>query len=204
MSHTLPALPYAYDALEPHIDAKTMEIHHSRHHQTYVTNLNAALADLPELAALPLEALLVRIDSLPAQVQGAVRNHGGGHANHSLFWQVMSPQGGGEPAGELAAAIERDLGGLEAFKQAFTQAALSRFGSGWTWLVVDGRGKLQVVSSANQDSPLMEGLTPILGLDVWEHAYYLKYQNKRPDYIAAFYNVIDWDEVARRYVVALA
>lgn len=204
MSHTLPALPYAYDALEPHIDAKTMEIHHSRHHQTYVTNLNAALADLPELAALPLEALLARIDSLPAQVQGAVRNHGGGHANHSLFWQVMSPQGGSEPGGELAAAIERDLGGLEAFKQAFTQAALSRFGSGWAWLVVDGRGKLQVVSSANQDSPLMEGLTPILGLDVWEHAYYLKYQNKRPDYIAAFYNVIDWDEVARRYVAALA
>lgn len=204
MSHTLPALPYAYDALEPHIDAKTMEIHHSRHHQTYVTNLNAALADLPELAALPLEALLARIDSLPAQVQGAVRNHGGGHANHSLFWQVMSPQGGGEPDGELAAAIERDLGGLEAFKQAFTQAALSRFGSGWAWLVVDGRGKLQVVSSANRDSPLMEGLTPILGLDVWEHAYYLKYQNKRPDYIAAFYNVIDWDEVARRYVAALA
>ena len=204
MSHTLPALPYAYDALEPHIDAKTMEIHHSRHHQTYISNLNAVLADLPELAALPLEALLARIDSLPAQVQGAVRNHGGGHANHSLFWQVMSPQGGGEPGGELAAAIERDLGGLEAFKQAFTQAALSRFGSGWAWLVVDGRGKLQVVSSANQDSPLMEGLTPILGLDVWEHAYYLKYQNKRPDYIAAFYNVIDWDEVARRYVAALA
>lgn len=204
MSHTLPALPYAYDALEPHIDAKTMEIHHSRHHQTYINNLNAALADLPELVALPLEALLARIDSLPAQVQGAVRNHGGGHANHSLFWQVMSPQGGGEPDGELAAAILRDLGGLEAFRQAFTQAALSRFGSGWAWLVVDGRGKLQVVSSANQDSPLMEGLTPILGLDVWEHAYYLKYQNKRPDYIAAFYNVIDWDEVARRYVAALA
>lgn len=204
MSHTLPALPYAYDALEPNIDAKTMEIHHSRHHQTYISNLNAALADLPELAALPLEALLARIDSLPAQVQGAVRNHGGGHANHSLFWQVMSPAGGGEPGGELAAAILRDLGGLEAFKQAFTQAALSRFGSGWAWLVVDGRGKLQVVSSANQDSPLMEGLTPILGLDVWEHAYYLKYQNKRPDYIAAFYNVIDWDEVARRYVAALA
>lgn len=204
MSHTLPALAYAYDALEPHIDALTMEIHHSRHHQTYINNLNAALADLPELAALPLEALLARIDSLPAQVQGAVRNHGGGHANHSLFWQVMSPQGGGEPDGELAAAIERDLGGLESFRQAFTQAALSRFGSGWAWLVVDGRGKLQVVSSANQDSPLMEGLTPILGLDVWEHAYYLKYQNKRPDYIAAFYNVIDWDEVARRYVAALA
>ncbi|MCS3767713.1 Fe-Mn family superoxide dismutase [Aeromonas hydrophila] len=204
MSHTLPALAYAYDALEPHIDALTMEIHHSRHHQTYINNLNAALADLPELAALPVEELLARFDSLPAKVQGAVRNHGGGHANHSLFWQVMSPQGGGEPGGELAAAILRDLGGLEAFKQAFTQAALSRFGSGWAWLVVDQGGKLQVVSSANQDSPLQDGLVPILGLDVWEHAYYLKYQNKRPDYIAAFYKVIDWGEVARRYVAALA
>ncbi|MFG0875361.1 superoxide dismutase [Aeromonas media] len=204
MSHTLPALAYAYDALEPHIDALTMEIHHRRHHQTYITNLNAALVELPELAALPVDELLARFDSLPVSVQGAVRNHGGGHANHSLFWQVMSPRGGGEPGGELAAAIERDLGGLEAFKQAFTQAALSRFGSGWAWLVVDQSGKLQVVSSANQDSPLMEGLVPILGLDVWEHAYYLKYQNKRPDYIAAFYKVIDWDEVARRYVAALA
>ena len=204
MSHTLPALAYAYDALEPHIDALTMEIHHSRHHQTYITNLNAALVELPELAALPVDELLARFDSLPVSVQGAVRNHGGGHANHSLFWQVMSPQGGGEPGGELAEAITRDLGGLDAFKQAFTQAALSRFGSGWAWLVVDQSGKLQVVSSANQDSPLMEGLVPILGLDVWEHAYYLKYQNKRPDYIAAFYKVIDWDEVARRYVAALA
>ena len=204
MSHTLPALGYAYDALEPHIDALTMEIHHSRHHQTYITNLNAALAELPELAALPVDELLARFDSLPVSVQGAVRNHGGGHANHSLFWQVMSPQGGGEPGGELAEAIERDLGGLEAFKQAFTQAALSRFGSGWAWLVVDQSGKLQVVSSANQDSPLMEGLVPILGLDVWEHAYYLKYQNKRPDYIAAFYKVIDWTEVARCYRQAQA
>ncbi|WP_429128824.1 superoxide dismutase [Aeromonas media] len=204
MSHTLPALGYAYDALEPHIDALTMEIHHSRHHQTYITNLNAALVELPELAALPVDELLARFDSLPVSVQGAVRNHGGGHANHSLFWQVMSPRGGGEPGGELAAAIERDLGGLEAFKQAFTQAALSRFGSGWAWLVVDQSGKLQVLSSANQDSPLMEGLVPVLGLDVWEHAYYLKYQNKRPDYIAAFYKVIDWSEVARRYVAALA
>ena len=204
MSHTLPALAYAYDALEPHIDALTMEIHHSRHHQTYITNLNAALAELPELAALPVDELLARFDSLPVSVQGAVRNHGGGHANHSLFWQVMSPQGGGEPGGELAEAITRDLGGLDAFKQAFTQAALSRFGSGWAWLVVDQSGKLQVVSSANQDSPLMEGLVPILGLDVWEHAYYLKYQNKRPDYIAAFYKVIDWAEVARRYRQALA
>lgn len=204
MSHTLPALAYGYDALEPHIDALTMEIHHSRHHQTYITNLNAALADLPELAALTVEALLTRFDSLPVNVQGAVRNHGGGHANHSLFWQVMSPHGGGEPSGELAEAINRDLGGLEVFRQAFTQAALSRFGSGWAWLVVDEEGGLRVESSANQDSPLMQGLVPILGLDVWEHAYYLKYQNKRPDYIAAFYQVIDWHEVARRYRAALA
>lgn len=204
MSHILPALAYGYDALEPHIDALTMEIHHSRHHQTYITNLNAALADLPELAALTVEALLARFDSLPVNVQGAVRNHGGGHANHSLFWQVMSPHGGGEPSGELAEAINRDLGGLEVFRQAFTQAALSRFGSGWAWLVVDEEGRLRVESSANQDSPLMQGHVPILGLDVWEHAYYLKYQNKRPDYIAAFYRVIDWHEVARRYRAALA
>ncbi|WP_421354007.1 superoxide dismutase [Aeromonas veronii] len=202
MSHTLPALNYAYDALEPHIDALTMEIHHSRHHQTYINNLNAALEGAPELAALPVEELLRRFDTLPATLQGAVRNHGGGHANHSLFWLVMSPQGGGEPGGELALAIERELGGFDAFKQAFTQAALSRFGSGWAWLVVDKAGRLQVESSANQDSPLMHGHTPILGLDVWEHAYYLKYQNKRPDYIAAFYQVVDWVEVARRYQAA--
>ncbi|MFM5599088.1 superoxide dismutase [Aeromonas veronii] len=202
MSHTLPALNYAYDALEPHIDALTMEIHHSRHHQTYINNLNAALEEAPELAALPVEELLRRFDTLPATLQGAVRNHGGGHANHSLFWLVMSPQGGGEPGGELALAIERELGGFDAFKQAFTQAALSRFGSGWAWLVVDKAGRLQVESSANQDSPLMHGHTPILGLDVWEHAYYLKYQNKRPDYIAAFYQVVDWAEVARRYQAA--
>ncbi|MFM5297179.1 superoxide dismutase [Aeromonas veronii] len=202
MSHTLPALNYAYDALEPHIDALTMEIHHSRHHQTYINNLNAALETAPELAALPVEELLRRFDTLPATLQGAVRNHGGGHANHSLFWLVMSPQGGGEPSGELALAIERELGGFDAFKQAFTQAALSRFGSGWAWLVVDKAGRLQVESSANQDSPLMHGHTPILGLDVWEHAYYLKYQNKRPDYIAAFYQVVDWAEVARRYQAA--
>ncbi|MFQ2002492.1 superoxide dismutase [Aeromonas veronii] len=202
MSHTLPALNYAYDALEPHIDALTMEIHHSRHHQTYINNLNAALEGAPELAALPVEELLRRFDTLPATLQGAVRNHGGGHANHSLFWLVMSPQGGGEPGGELALAIEREFGGFDAFKQAFTQAALSRFGSGWVWLVVDKAGRLQVESSANQDSPLMHGHTPILGLDVWEHAYYLKYQNKRPDYIAAFYQVVDWAEVARRYQAA--
>ena len=203
MSHTLPALPYAYDALEPHIDAKTMEIHHSRHHQTYINNLNAALADLPELAALPLEALLARIDSLPAQVQGAVRNHGGGHANHSLFWTVMSPQGGGEPVGLLAQAVTAQLGGFEAFKEAFTKAALTRFGSGWAWLSVTPQKMLVVESSGNQDSPLMHGNVPILGLDVWEHAYYLKYQNRRPEYIGAFYNVIDWVEVERRYLEAL-
>lgn len=202
MSHTLPALAYAYDALEPHIDALTMEIHHSRHHQTYVTNLNVALEGAPEFSALPVDELLLSFDSLPAKVQGAVRNHGGGHANHSLFWQVMSPQGGGEPTGELAAAIARELGGLDAFKQAFTQAALSRFGSGWAWLTVNKEGKLQVESSANQDSPLMQGNTPILGLDVWEHAYYLKYQNRRPEYIGAFYNVVNWSEVARRYAAA--
>lgn len=202
MSHTLPALNYAYDALEPHIDAMTMEIHHSRHHQTYINNLNAALEGAPELAALLVEDLLRRFNTLPATLQGAVRNHGGGHANHTLFWLVMSPQGGGEPGGELALAIERELGGFDTFKQAFTQAALSRFGSGWAWLVVDKAGRLQVESSANQDSPLMHGHTPILGLDVWEHAYYLKYQNKRPDYIAAFYQVVDWAEVARRYQAA--
>jgi Fe-Mn family superoxide dismutase len=199
MSHTLPALPYAYDALEPHIDALTMEIHHSRHHQTYITNLNLALEGAPAFAALPVDELLLSFDSLPAKVQGAVRNHGGGHANHSLFWQVMSPQGGGEPGGELAEAITRDLGGLDAFKQAFTQAALSRFGSGWAWLVVDKEGKLRVESSANQDSPLMQGQVPILGLDVWEHAYYLKYQNKRPDYINAWWNVVNWQAAEERF-----
>ncbi|MGY3869236.1 superoxide dismutase [Aeromonas crassostreae] len=204
MNHVLPALPYGYDALEPHLDALTMEIHHSRHHQTYVNGLNAALVAAPEWADTPLEQLLGQIESLPASLQGAVRNHGGGHANHSLFWQVMSPQGGGEPGGELAAAIERDLGGFDPFKQAFTQAALTRFGSGWAWLVVTPSGTLQVESSANQDSPLMQGLVPILGLDVWEHAYYLKYQNKRPDYIAAFYQVIDWERVADNYRRALA
>jgi superoxide dismutase, Fe-Mn family len=204
MNHVLPALPYAYDALEPHLDALTMEIHHSRHHQTYVNGLNAALATAPEWADRPLEQLLRGIDSLPASLQGAVRNHGGGHANHSLFWQVMSPQGGGLPEGELLVAIERDLGGFEGFTKLFTQAALTRFGSGWAWLVVTPAGKLQVESSANQDSPLMLGLTPVLGLDVWEHAYYLKYQNKRPDYIAAFYEVIDWSQVAEHYRQALA
>ncbi|WP_111639471.1 superoxide dismutase [Marinomonas shanghaiensis] len=198
MPFTLPELPYAYTALEPHIDALTMEIHHSRHHQTYVNGLNAALEGTA-YADWSLERLLREITSLPENVQGAVRNHGGGHANHSLFWLVMSPEGGGEPQGALADAIQQSFGSFEEFKQLFIKAALSRFGSGWAWLVKDQQGNLQVTSSANQDSPLMDGLTPILGLDVWEHAYYLQYQNKRPDYVAAFFNVIKWSQVAVWY-----
>ncbi|MBD9481167.1 superoxide dismutase [Pseudoxanthomonas sp. PXM02] len=208
MPYTLPALPYAYDALEPHIDAQTMEIHHSKHHQTYITNLNNAVKDTP-YADTPVEALIADLSQLPAALQLPVRNNGGGHANHSLFWTVMAPAGeggGGAPSGALAAAIDKDLGGLDAFKDAFTKAALTRFGSGWAWLVVGRDGRLSVESSGNQDSPLMAGIgsggTPILGLDVWEHAYYLKYQNRRPDYIAAFYNVVRWDEVARRHAEA--
>ncbi len=202
MAYTLPPLPYAYDALEPHIDAMTMEIHYTKHHQTYVNSLNAALEGAGIVTDEPVEALVARLDELPEAVRGAVRNHGGGHANHSLFWSVMSPQGGGEPEGALAAAIEAELGGLAAFREAFTKAALTRFGSGWAWLSVTPAGKLVVESSANQDSPLMQGNTPILGLDVWEHAYYLKYQNRRPEYIGAFYNVVNWPEVSRRYVAA--
>ena len=202
MPYTLPTLPYAYDALEPHIDAMTMEIHYSKHHQTYVTSLNAALDGAGISTEEPVEALVARLDQLPEAIRGAVRNHGGGHANHSLFWSVMSPEGGGEPDGALAAAIDAELGGLIAFREAFTKAALTRFGSGWAWLSVTPAGKLVVESSANQDSPLMQGNTPILGLDVWEHAYYLKYQNRRPEYIGAFYNVVNWSEVARRYAAA--
>lgn len=203
LAYTLPTLPYAYDALEPHIDALTMEIHHSKHHQTYVNNLNAALEGAGIATDEPVEALVARIDQLPEAVRGAVRNNGGGHANHSLFWSVMSPRGGGEPDGALARAIDTELGGHAAFREAFTKAALTRFGSGWAWLSVTPAGKLAVESSANQDSPLMQGNTPILGLDVWEHAYYLKYQNRRPEYIGAFYNVIDWPEVGRRYAAAV-
>ncbi|MFY2606580.1 superoxide dismutase [Achromobacter sp. EB05] len=203
MAYTLPPLPYAYDALEPHIDALTMEIHHGKHHQTYVNNLNAALEGAGIATDEPVDALVARIDQLPEAIRGAVRNNGGGHANHSLFWAVMSPRGGGEPDGALARAIDAELGGQAAFRDTFTKAALTRFGSGWAWLSVTPDGKLAVESSANQDSPLMQGNTPILGLDVWEHAYYLKYQNRRPEYIGAFYNVIDWSEVARRYAVAV-
>ena len=204
-TYTLPELGYAYDALEPNIDAKTMEIHHTKHHQTYINNLNAALEG-SEHAGKPIEELIAGVESLPEKLRAPVRNNGGGHANHSLFWKVMSPQGGGAPTGELAAAIDADLGGLDAFKEAFTKAALTRFGSGWAWLSVTPAGKLAVESTGNQDSPLMTGIssgnTPILGLDVWEHAYYLKYQNRRPEYIAAFYNVVDWAEVSRRFAEA--
>jgi len=202
MPHTLPALPYAYDALEPHIDTQTMEIHHSKHHQTYINNLNAAIEGT-EWAEWPVERLVGAVKQLPEKLQGAVINQGGGHANHSLFWTVMSPKGGGEPQGEVAKAIDAQLGGFAAFKEAFTKAALSRFGSGWAWLSVTPAKTLVVESSGNQDSPLMHGNTPILGLDVWEHAYYLKYQNRRPEYIGAFYNVVDWAEVERRYLETL-
>lgn len=201
MAHTLPPLPYAADALEPHIDAKTMEIHHGKHHQTYVNSLNAAIEGT-QWESLPVEELVSRISEVPENIRGAVQNHGGGHANHSLFWTVMSPDGGGKPDGDLAAAIDVELGGYDSFKEAFSKAAQTRFGSGWAWLSVTGEGKLVIESSANQDSPLMHGNTPILGLDVWEHAYYLRYQNRRPDYIGAFFNVINWPEVARRYAAA--
>lgn len=202
MAYQLPALPYANNALEPYIDEQTMMIHHDRHHNTYVTNLNAALEGHPELASKSVEDLIADLDSVPESIRTAVRNNGGGHANHSLFWLIMAPNAGGEPTGAVAAAIESELGGFEKFKEAFTKAATTRFGSGWAWLSVDKAGKLVVSSTANQDSPIMEGLTPILGLDVWEHAYYLKYQNKRPDYISAFWNVINWAEVNKRYEAA--
>jgi len=202
MAYTLPELAYAYDALEPHIDTQTMQIHHTKHHQTYINNINAAIAGT-DWEKLAVEALVAQVERVPEQLKATVINNAGGHANHSLFWTVMSPQGGGEPQAELAQAIQRDIGGLEAFKEAFTKAALTRSGSGWAWLSVTPEKKLIVESSANQDSPLMWGNTPILGLDVWEHAYYLKYQNRRPEYIAAFYEVVDWNEVARRYQAAL-
>ena len=202
MAYTLPTLPYAYDALEPNIDAKTMEIHHSKHHQTYINNINGAIEGT-QWEQLPVEKLVAQVNSLPENLKNNVVNNGGGHANHSLFWTVMSPQGGGNPHGPIAEAIEKDIGGFDAFKDAFTKAAISRFGSGWAWLSLTPEKKVIVESSANQDSPLMHGNIPLLGLDVWEHAYYLKYQNRRPEYIAAFYNVVDWNEVNRRYAEAL-
>jgi Fe-Mn family superoxide dismutase len=201
MPYTLPDLPYAKDALEPHIDARTMEIHHDKHHNAYVTKLNGAIEGT-SLGDQSIDDLCRNLDTVPENVRTAVRNNGGGHSNHSLFWTVIGPGGGGEPTGALADAIKTELGGFDAFKEAFGNAAATRFGSGWAWLSVDSTGKLTVESTPNQDSPLMAGNTPLLGLDVWEHAYYLNYQNRRPDYIAAFWNLVQWDAVVARYAAA--
>ena len=197
MAYTLPPLPYAYNALEPHIDARTMEIHHTKHHQAYINNVNGAIAGT-DLEKLPVEQLISDLKKVPEDKRTVVRNNGGGHANHTLFWTVMAPSAGGAPTGDLAAAITSTFGSYDTFKEQFAKAATTRFGSGWAWLSLD-KGKLVVESTANQDSPLMEGRTPILGLDVWEHAYYLNYQNRRPDYITAFWNVVNWNEVAKRF-----
>ena len=201
MPFTLPNLPYPNDALVPHIDAKTMEIHHGKHHAAYVAKANAALEGTA-WADKPVEEVLKNLAKLPADIQGAVRNNAGGHANHTLFWATMSPTGGGKPTGPLAAAIDATFGGFDAFKTQFANAAATRFGSGWAWLVVDGGGKLAITSTPNQDSPLFDGHTPLLGLDVWEHAYYLNYQNRRPDYIDAFWNVVSWDAVGANFAKA--
>jgi superoxide dismutase, Fe-Mn family len=200
MAHELPQLPYAYDALEPHIDKETMNIHHTKHHNTYVTKLNDAIKGT-DLESKSIEELVSNLDAVPENIRTAVRNNGGGHANHSLFWTILSPEGGGEPTGELADAINKKFGSYEKFQEEFAAAAAGRFGSGWAWLVVDN-GEVAITSTPNQDSPLMEGKTPVLGLDVWEHAYYLNYQNRRPDYISAFWNVVNWDEVSKRYEAA--
>ncbi len=201
MPYTLPALPYANNALEPHIDARTMEIHHTKHHQAYINNVNTALEGSP-LAGKAIDDLMRELNTVPEAIRTAVRNNGGGHSNHAMFWTLMSPTGGGEPAGDLAAAIDKACGSFAAFKEQFAKAAATRFGSGWAWLSVKTDGTLVVESTANQDTPLSEGRTPILGLDVWEHAYYLNYQNRRPDYVGAFWNVVNWAEVARRFAAA--
>jgi superoxide dismutase, Fe-Mn family len=202
MAFSLPPLPYDYKALEPHIDEQTMRIHHDKHHGAYVNNLNAALEQHPDLQKKSIEELLGKIDALPEAIRTPVRNNGGGHANHSMFWTIMGSKGGGTPSGDLAKAIDSDVGGFDKFKEAFTKAAVTRFGSGWAWLSVDKAGKLSVESTPNQDNTYMTGKTPILGVDVWEHAYYLNYQNRRPDYVAAFFNVIDWKAVGDRYKAA--
>ncbi|TWT56933.1 Superoxide dismutase [Mn] [Thalassoglobus neptunius] len=201
MAYSLPDLPYAYDALEPNFDARTMEIHHTKHHAAYISKANAALEGHDDLASKSIEDLMSDLASVPESIRGAIRNNGGGHANHSLFWTVLSPNGGGAPSGELADAINAKFGSFDNFKTEFANAAATRFGSGWAWLSVDG-GNLVVESTPNQDTPLSEGRTPILGLDVWEHAYYLHYQNRRPDYISAFWNVVNWEEVAKRFAAA--
>jgi len=199
MAFELPTLPYDYAALEPYIDEQTMHLHHDKHHATYVTNLNNALKDQSAYASLSAENLVSRLNEVPEAIRTAVRNNGGGHVNHTMFWQIMKPQGGGEPTGALASAIQSAFGSFDAFKTAFNDAGAKRFGSGWAWLVLDKSGKLSVTSTANQDSPLTDGLFPVMGNDVWEHAYYLKYQNRRPEYLNAWWNVVNWDEVARRY-----
>ena len=198
MAHEVPKLPYDYNALEPHIDEQTMRIHHDKHHQAYVDKLNAALEKHPELQQKNVEELLKNLNTVPEDIRTAVRNHGGGHANHSLFWTVMGPRKGGEPKGRLADAIKSAFGGFDAFKEQFSTAAAGQFGSGWAWLAVN-KGKLEIVATSNQDNPVSQGKTPILGVDVWEHAYYLKYQNKRPDYVKAWWNVVNWDEVGKRF-----
>ncbi|MFC4618004.1 superoxide dismutase [Camelliibacillus cellulosilyticus] len=198
MAYQLPDLPYAFDALEPHIDEETMRIHHDKHHGTYVSKLNAALEGHEDLASKSIEDLISNINAVPENIRTAVRNNGGGHVNHSMFWKILSPNGGGEPTGAIGDAIKAKFGSYDAFKEKFSDAAANRFGSGWAWLVVNN-GDLEIISTPNQDSPYMEGKTPVLGLDVWEHAYYLNYQNRRPDYISAFFNLINWDEVNKRY-----
>jgi len=199
MAYELPPLPYDYSALEPYIDTQTMQLHHDKHHAAYVNNLNAALQNNSEFASLPIDELERRLNDVPENIRTAVRNNGGGHANHSMFWKIMTPNGGGEPTGELSSAIQQAFGSFDAFKTAFNDAGVKRFGSGWTWLVLDRNGKLQVMSTANQDRPLTQGLYPVMGNDVWEHAYYLKYQNRRPEYLNAWWNVVNWNEIARRY-----
>ena len=199
MAFEVPPLPYDYNALEPYIDTQTMQLHHDKHHAAYVNNLNNALQNQSQLASWTVEDLVQRINEVPESIRTAVRNNAGGHVNHSMFWQIMKPNGGGEPTGELGSAIQQAFGSFDQFKAAFNDAGVKRFGSGWTWLVLDRSGKLQVISTANQDSPLMDGMFPVMGNDVWEHAYYLKYQNRRPDYLAAWWNVVNWDEITHRY-----
>jgi superoxide dismutase, Fe-Mn family len=202
MAYELPPLPYPFAALEPHIDAKTMEIHHDKHHQTYITNANNALKDYPELAAKPVEELLSNLSAIPESIRTVVRNNAGGHANHSFFWKTLGPNAGGSPKGKLAEAINSTFGSFDQFKEKFQAAGAGRFGSGWAWLVVNKQGKLEITSTANQDNPISDGLKPVLGVDVWEHAYYLLYQNRRPDYLKAFWNVVNWDEVGKYYDAA--
>ena len=203
MAYELPPLPYPFDALEPHIDAKTMEIHHDKHHQAYITNANNALKDYPELASKPVDELIANLSAVPEAIRGTVRNNAGGHSNHSFFWKILGPNTGGEPKGELSEAINSTFGGFEQFKEKIQTAGAGRFGSGWAWLVVNKDGKLEVISTPNQDSPIMDGLKPVFGVDVWEHAYYLKYQNRRPDYLKAIWAVVNWDVVGQYYEAAV-